>query len=658
MATQTIQYVFNVTGDGNSVLQQMDQIVVDLNQHLNSTTNIFDSFGGGIVVFQQLSQMVEGVKNGLDTVFAPGAALNKSLADLSAITGETGDGLKRIEEYARESAETFGGSASQAVESYKLLLSQLSPELTKTPAALKAMGDHVATLSKTMGGDTTAAAEVLTTAMNQYGVSLQDPIAASRTMAEMMNVMAAAGKEGSAELPTIKQALEQCGMAAKGANVAFEETNAAIQVLDKAGKKGSEGGVALRNVLATLSQGRFLPKDVQEELAAAGIDVVALGDKSMTLSERLRLLKPLMNDSALFTKLFGKENANAATALVQGTDEIDRYTEAISGTNTAIDQAATIMESYEERQARIQARFDDIKISIFNATGDLGIWASTISGALVPVAQLAPLIGGAVKAVGFLTAKLKLHATWTKLCSGATKVWTGIQAAFNFVMALNPIVLVVAAIAALVAGVIVCWNKFAGFRAFLITCWDTIKKFGSIIKEFIVDRIKGIISGIGSLGSAIVKLFKGDFSGAWDAAKQGVIEISGMDAAAKAYKGAAETLAGTKDTFAKNLEHEQSKDKKKEETADPLANPDSLLDASVLDPEKINSDPIRSGVAGIGSHAAKENGGKIKNINVTIERLVDHFTISTTNLREGSGRAKDMVAEALIGAVNDLNYAL
>ena len=52
-------------------------------------------------------------------------------------------------------------------------------------------------------------------------------------------------------------------MAAKAAGVSFAETNAAIQVLDKAGKKGSEGGVALRNVMSTLAQGRFLPKDVR-----------------------------------------------------------------------------------------------------------------------------------------------------------------------------------------------------------------------------------------------------------------------------------------------------------------------------------------------------------------------------------------------------------
>lgn len=164
----------------------------------------------------------------------------------------------------------------------------------------------------------------------------------------MMNVMAAAGQEGSAELPQIKEALEQAGMATKGAGVSFEEANAAIQVLDKAGKKGSEGGVALRNVLSTLSQGRFLPKDVRKELAHAGISVTALADRSKSLKERLELLKPVMNDAALFSRLFGKENTNAAMALVGGADEVDRYTEAVQGTQSASDQAIVGLRKYKD----------------------------------------------------------------------------------------------------------------------------------------------------------------------------------------------------------------------------------------------------------------------------------------------------------------------
>ena len=46
------------------------------------------------------------------------------------------------------------------------------------------------------------------------------------------------------------------------------------------------------------------------------------------------------------------------------------------------------------------------------------------------------------------------------------------------------------------------------------------------------------------------------------------------------------------------------------------------------------------------------------NINITIDKLIDKFTISTTNLSESKERIKDVVAEALLSAVNDANYAM
>ena len=266
MANNTINFTINVQGDANKVVAQLTQNIEGLQVGIKKTVNVFSTLPGKIAIFNQVSQSVQGFSNLLAETIKPGAELNASLADLSAMTDVVGEGLQEIEGYAREAAKTFGGSAANSVEAYKLLLAQLTPELAKAPAALKAMGDNVQILSKTMGGDVAAATEVLTTAMNQYQVSTVDPIEASKEMAKMMNIMAAAAKEGSAELPAIKDALSQAGMASKMANVSFVETNAAIQVLDKAGKKGAEGGVALRNVLATLSQGRFLPKDVRDEL--------------------------------------------------------------------------------------------------------------------------------------------------------------------------------------------------------------------------------------------------------------------------------------------------------------------------------------------------------------------------------------------------------
>lgn len=314
--------------------------------------------------FYAVSQSAQQLNQQFQQLNQPYIALDASLKDLQAITNASDEVVEAIGEKARASAKKFGTDAAQNVESYKLILSQLSPEIAKNEEALASMGNHVNVLSKQLKGDAAAATEVMTTAMNQYGVSLDDPIKASDVMAKMMHAMSAAAQEGSAELPQIKRALEQAGLTAKSEKVSFEELNAAIQVADKAGKKGSEGGVAIRNTLATLAQGRFLPREVRKELDRYGISVDALADKNSTFKKRLELLKPVIHDGALISKLFGKENQAAALALIQGTDEMGRLTTAITGTNSATVQADIVMGSWQERINRMRARMRDFMITI------------------------------------------------------------------------------------------------------------------------------------------------------------------------------------------------------------------------------------------------------------------------------------------------------
>lgn len=710
MSDYAFNYSFNITGDASTVAQQITGDVTNLNNTVKQATSVWDSFEGKIVAFNQLSQFVEGFSRTVEGTLAPGAALNASIADLSAVSGETGESLKTIEKYARDAAKTFGGSAAQSVESYKLLLSQLTPELAKTPDALKAMGDNISVLSKTMGGDTKAAAEVLTTAMNQYGVSLADPMEASRKMAQMMNVMAAAGKEGSAELPTIKVALEQCGMAAKSAGVSFEETNAAIQVLDKAGKKGAEGGVALRNVMSILATGRFLPKDVKEELTAAGVDINTLTDKSKTLTERLEPLKSVMSDSALFTKLFGRENSNAAMALVQGIDEVNRYTDAISGTNTAFEQAEIIMDSYNEKKARVQAQFEDFKISVFNLTGDFGIWVETVASSLVPLSQLMPLIMGLGKAMSlvkglnfagvmtgvsraftvaryqvlFMNAELRtgqmasigfmgniIRATAAVVRFATVGLWSGIKAVGAWVLSLVTGGAASATFAGIASGAfttfkvaatsacravgiaimnipIIGWiaAAIAGLIALGVYFWNTSAKFRAVLK---------------GLGSAFVAVFKG----IWDLAKNVFGSIGDLIKAAfsldgKGIKDAINKLKGGFSEFGSNVgkafndsyNAEMARSKAEEEAKKKKPEDE---DAPVVVTDE-GGGAISGGLGKIGGSADKAD--KIKNINVSIEKLIDKFEIHTTNLHEDVSKVKEMVAEALVGAVNDVNYAM
>ncbi|WJZ48524.1 tape measure protein [Actinomycetia phage DSL-LC01] len=76
---------------------------------------------------------------------------------------------------------------------------------------------------------------------------------------------------------------------------------------------------------------------------------------------------------------------------------------------------------------------------------------------------------------------LKMTLQYTKLGAAATKVWTGVQAAFNAVMAMNPIVLIAIAVAALIAAFVLLYMKVEGFREVV----DAV--FG-----FVLDVIKGV----------------------------------------------------------------------------------------------------------------------------------------------------------------------
>lgn len=714
-------YIFNIGGNYTATINGMSSATGEFQAKVDGAQNSIGKWTTMLAGIDLVKNAIEGLNQVTETFSSSGIRLDSQMHDLSAVAGVTGETLKQIEGFARDSAKAFGTDAAVAVEGYKLLLSQLSPELGKYPDVLREMGYCIQTTSKLMGGDGVAAAQVLTTAMNQYGVSLDDPVAASQEMARMMNVMAAAGQAGSAELPAISAALQQCGMAAKAAGVSFEETNAAIQVLDKAGKKASEGGVALRNVLGQLSKGRFVEKQAREELEKAGIDVVALGDNSKSLKERLDMLKPMLNDSALLSKFFGVENANAARALIQGTEALDGFTQAVTGTNSATDQAAIIMGSYAERQAAVNQSIEDFKISVFQATGDTTLWAGAIMGLLTPLSQLMPLLLGvgklmlwikgfgwagmfsairtrvisaavglvmynrtmaagivvsggfkanmlqatfavlrfatvgifnALKGLGALVLSFITGGTASATFSGiastsfgvfATTATTACRAVSVAIMNIPIIGWIAAAIAALIAIGAYFWNTSAKFRAVL---------------KGLFASFKAVFTGIGNLAKqlfgAIGDLIKAAFS----------LDSAGISAALNKLKsGFSDYGKQVGEAFNKAYDAEMAEAAKKEASEKKKSSSQKQTTAAGVPglpevPEVPKTDPTAGTLSSAtGSSSSGDSGGKIKNITINIEKLIEQFTISTSNLAESSDRVKEAVLEALMGALNDTQLA-
>lgn len=217
----------------------------------------------------------------------------------------------------------------------------------------------------------------------------------------------------------------------------------------------------------------------------------------------------------------------------------------------------------------------------------------------------------------------------------ATKVWTAVQTALNFVMSANPIAIVVMGIAALVAAIVYCWNKFAGFRAFLMTMWDTMKQFGNIIKEYIVNRVTDFLSGIGDLGKAIGELFKGNFKSAWTTAKVAVSKITGVNAAKTAIAGVKATTSGISNNYAKHLAEEQAKQSAKEKGKETSEAGDISTPRLVGSYQLTgNGEGGEGGEGGKGSKGAKTasevvTGGKrSSNITLNIAKFFDSINIT------------------------------
>jgi len=146
------------------------------------------------------------------------------------------------------------------------------------------------------------------------------------------------------------------------------------------------------------------------------------------------------------------------------------------------------------------------------------------------------VIVGATTAVGTFV----LIISWGKIMTAAAnaiKVVRTAMIAFNAVLLANPIGLVVAALAGLVAAFVYLWNNVEGFRKFWINAWNLIKKYASdswkAIRKYFSDAwsaikktwstvaafFRGIWSGIKSAFSATKSWFSNLFRNAWNGVK-------------------------------------------------------------------------------------------------------------------------------------------
>lgn len=154
-------YIFNLKGDYTVKINGMSESTAEFQASVNKSQSALESFGQKAIGLEAISNVLRNMNDAKSTFSEGGIKLDSQMHDLSAVAGEVGDDLKKIEGNARERAKAIGTDASVAVEGYKLLLGQMTGEPAKCAEALKTLGERVQITSKMMGNAGVAAAEEL-----------------------------------------------------------------------------------------------------------------------------------------------------------------------------------------------------------------------------------------------------------------------------------------------------------------------------------------------------------------------------------------------------------------------------------------------------------------------------------------------------------------
>lgn len=267
-------------------------------------------------------------------------------ADVQALTGLDEESIAWLEQQAKrlstsmdENGIRIRQSATEILDAYKLVGSA-KPELLQDKEALNAVTQQTLILAQASGMTLKDAVDAVTLSLNQFGDGADQA-------ARYANVMAAGSKYGSAAVESVTKSLRNSGVAAASANVSIEQTVGMIEALAEKGIKDEVAGTGLKKFFLTLQTGadETNPKIVGLETA---LDNLA--------AKQLNATK--------IKEMFGEEGYNVASVLINETEKVKYYTQAVTGTGVAIEQAGIKSQTAAAKLDQAKNKMQEMGIAL------------------------------------------------------------------------------------------------------------------------------------------------------------------------------------------------------------------------------------------------------------------------------------------------------
>ena len=262
------------------------------------------------------------------------------LDGLQSLTGLGDDAMKSIADGAIEMSKGFKSSASEIVDSMKLIGSQ-APELLQNQDALMKVTEAANVLSEAAGIEVVDAAKGVTTVMNQMGASASEAT-------NVINVLAASSQQGSADVAYLNTAFEKAGTAAKSAGMDYTQLAAAIETIAPKFSSADVAGSTLNSTLLALSvqaNDKFKP-------AVVGMD------------QALQNLAKAEMDDIQMKNLVGASNITMLKTLIEAKDTFKGFESSLAGTNTAYEQMAINTDNLDGTIGGLKSNWEALLLTL------------------------------------------------------------------------------------------------------------------------------------------------------------------------------------------------------------------------------------------------------------------------------------------------------
>ena len=504
---------------------------------------------------------VEGVGKKLMPVSgvaaATGTALTKmawdfedGMAKVSTIADTTEVPISDLEKQIKQLSDSTGVEAGEIAENVYNAIS-----------AGQKTGDAVNFVSKATDlaragfAETGDALDVLSTIMNAYGLEASEVDKVSNDLIMTQNL----GKTTVAELSS---SMGKVIPTAKSTGVNLDELCGAYAVMTSNGVATAETTTYLNSMLNELGKQGSTAANAfaagTEHIKEGGLTMAEAMEQGWSLSDVLSVLdeQAAASGTSINNMFSSAEAGKAANILWDNAEKFNGAVEEIQGSTTATSDAlgnletsghktevainqiknaglefgqtisamlAPALQKLAEYIRNAKEKLDGMDDGQKQAIVTIGLIVAAIGPALVIIGKVITAVGtittGVGSLVGFVggtvvplitgTIMPALSGLWALITGAIMTALSGLGALITgtvmpalsglwALMLANPISIVIAAIAAIVAAFVLLWNKCEGFRNFWINLFSSVKSTVVDAKNNVLSTFDGIKNGISS----------------------------------------------------------------------------------------------------------------------------------------------------------------